>query len=101
VTTGAIYSEPQELVLPREDFCYEVLAHVSFPIKIYYAIFMGIILIGYNPVNQTPFKKKIPQKLNPTKFLKTEYGRDYTVYYSCFVCSYRLLKNLIFTVSTI
>jgi hypothetical protein len=30
---------------------------------------MGIIPIGYNPVNQTPFKGKIPQELNPTKFL--------------------------------
>jgi hypothetical protein len=32
--------------------------------KIRYAI-----PIGYNPVNQTPFKGKIPQELNPTKFL--------------------------------
>jgi hypothetical protein len=37
--------------------------------KIHYAIPIGIISIGYNPVNQTPFKGKISQKLNPTKFL--------------------------------
>jgi hypothetical protein len=37
--------------------------------KIYYAIPIGIIPIRYNPVNKTPLKGKIPQELNPTKFL--------------------------------
>jgi hypothetical protein len=51
-------------VFSRQDFLHEVLAHVSFPIKIHYAI-----PIGYNPVNQTPLKRKNSQELNPTKFL--------------------------------
>jgi hypothetical protein len=37
--------------------------------KIHYANPIGIISIGYNPVNQTPLKGKIPHELNPTKFL--------------------------------
>lgn len=31
---------------------------------------MGIIPAGYNPVNQTSSKGKIPRVLNPTKFLR-------------------------------
>jgi hypothetical protein len=37
--------------------------------EIHHAIPMRIIPVGYNSINQTPFKGKIPQKLNPTKFL--------------------------------
>ena len=36
----------------------------------HYEIPTGIVPIGYNPLNQTQLKGKIPLGLNPTKFLR-------------------------------
>jgi hypothetical protein len=46
---------------------------LAFSIKIHYAVPTGIIPIGYNPMNQTPFKGKIPHTLNPIKFPRRSY----------------------------
>jgi hypothetical protein len=48
---------------------HEVRAHVIVPMKLHYRIPTGSVPTGYNPMNQTDMKGKIPQDSNPIEFL--------------------------------
>jgi hypothetical protein len=39
-------------------------------VKIYYIVPMGIVPLGFNPVNRTPSKGKILEVVNPIKLLR-------------------------------